>query len=480
MSNPLIYELNGRIWLKSIKKKYGKPLDLAHIPEDEIQAFKELHLDYLWLMGIWQTGKKSLTVSRDHPALQQEYRAALPDLKESDISGSPYAVAGYKPAKVFGSVQGLKKFRERLHTAGIKLILDFIPNHTGLDHPWLQQHPDYYMQDNKIDAYYKDHYQKTGFKIAHGRDPYFAPWTDTLQLDYTNRDLREKEVATLRGLAQVCDGVRCDMAMLVTNDIIKQTWGRKPDEEFWPKAIAAVKKNHPDFIFMAEVYWNMERQLQQMGFDYTYDKRLYDLLHAASVSAITAHLQADPVFQEKSIHFIENHDEVRAVVQFGRNKSMAAATAIYTIPGMRFLHHVQQTGRRIKIPVQLTRMPEEAEDEQLMHYYQRLLAITSQDVFKSGQWHLEPCPDNQILYWSWRLNRTYKMVVINYSDQTVETNLPLPTGYPIDTDIIFTDELTDAAYLHRKENLLAFGLYIKLAPYQSHLFAMQPVDKRSK
>ena len=81
----------------------------------------------------------------------------------------------------------------------------------------------------------------------------------------------------LERIATMCDGVRCDMAMLILPDVFERTWGRRP-EPFWPRTIERVRKAAPSFLFMAEVYWDLEWELQQQGFNYTYDKRLYDRL----------------------------------------------------------------------------------------------------------------------------------------------------------------------------------------------------------
>ena len=476
MKHPLLFEINGRIWLTSLRKKYKNEIDLCSVPEMELKQLCDLKPDYLWLMGVWQTGKKSIAMSRNHPDLQNEYRSALPDLTKTDITGSPYAIAGYKPARLFGSLSALKRFRNRLNNNGIKLVLDFIPNHTGLDHCWVHSHPEYYMQDSETGNYDKDIFNNTGIKIAHGKDPYFPEWSDTLQLDYSNADLQQKQIKTLFQLAQVCDGVRCDMAMLVTREVFYKTWQRNLDEEFWPAAISRVKEKFPDFQFLAEVYWDKEWDLQQMGFDFTYDKRLYDRLLSGQVSEILCHLRADIGFQNKSIRFTENHDQARAVVEFGREKSLAAATVVHTLPGMRFLHQGQIEGFRTKIPVQLNRMPNEVEDKEIKRYYEYLLHITSYDLFKKGQWNLEQCEDKRLLYWTWRLCASHRMVVVNYSDQIVETTIPLPTGYSLTSDIEFEDKLTGSVYQYRKDHLSAYGVFIKLVPFQSHIFSLKSIS----
>src|SRR5207248_10753775 len=103
--------------------------------------------------------------------------------------------------------------------------------------------------------------------LAHGRDPYFPGWPDTLQLNYRHGGLREAMVGELLTIARLCDGIRCDMAMLLLPDVFARTWGDDAlprdgtgpvDVPFWPEAIRRVKKAHPGFLFMAEVYWDLE------------------------------------------------------------------------------------------------------------------------------------------------------------------------------------------------------------------------------
>ena len=151
--------------------------------------------------------------------------------------------------------------------------------------------------------------------FAYGRDPYFAGWPDTLQLNYANPATQEAMIATLVKIAGQCDGVRCDMAMLVLPDVFERTWGLRA-EPFWPRATARVREQAPGFCFMAEVYWDLEWTLQQQGFDYTYDKRLYDRLRDGHVRPIREHFHADHDYQNKMARFLENHDEPRAAATF--------------------------------------------------------------------------------------------------------------------------------------------------------------------
>jgi glycosidase len=152
-------------------------------------------------------------------------------------------------------------------------MLDFVPNHMGLDHPWVEEHPEYFIAGTEFDlARAPQNYtwvkRKRGdLLLAYGRDPYFAGWPDTLQLNYGNPATQVAMIGELRRIAGQCDGVRCDMAMLVLPDVFERTWGIRA-EPFWPTAIAAVRQKHPNFLFMAEVYWDLEWTMQRQGFNY--------------------------------------------------------------------------------------------------------------------------------------------------------------------------------------------------------------------
>src|SRR5262249_39748886 len=160
-----------------------------------------------------------------------------------------------------------------------KLILDFVPNHLGLDHPWVQERPDLFVQLSGAGGDALSVQTAAGtVNLAYGEDPYCAPWTDTVQLDYRQPETRAAMINVLTGISDLCDGVRCDMAMLVLNDVFARTWERAAikksagPNEFWEEAITAVRKKHPEFEFLAEVYWGIEDRLQALGFNYTYDK----------------------------------------------------------------------------------------------------------------------------------------------------------------------------------------------------------------
>ncbi len=236
--------------------------------------------------------------------------------------------------------------------------------------------------------------------LAYGRDPYFDGWPDTLQLNYGNPALQQAMIGELERIAGQCDGVRCDMAMLVLPDVFERTWGIRA-ELFWPKATEAVRRKYPQFQFMAEVYWDREWTMQQQGFDYTYDKRLYDRLREGHARPVREHLHAGLDYQNKMARFLENHDEPRAAATFPPGVHQAAAVITFLSPGLRFFHQGQFEGRRKRISPHLVRGPAEPADQQLQQFYDRLLAVLRQPVVRDGQWQLLECRPAWEGNWTW-------------------------------------------------------------------------------
>jgi glycosidase len=292
----------------------------------------------------------------------------LPDLRDEDIAGSGFAITGYTVHTQLGGAAALARLRERLRQRGLRLLLDFVPNHTGLDHPWVEEHPEYYIPGTELDLARAPHNytwvkrQHGDLLLAHGRDPYFPGWPDTLQLNYGNPATQDAMLSELVQLAGQCDGVRCDMAMLVLPDVFERTWGIST-QPFWPKATQRVRERVPDFCFMAEVYWGLEWTLQQQGFDYTYDKRLYDRLRDGHARPVREHFHAGLDYQTRLARFLENHDEPRAAATFSPEVHAAAAVITFLSPGLRFLHHGQFAGRKKRISPHLVRGPEEPIDQ---------------------------------------------------------------------------------------------------------------------
>ena len=481
---PSLYQVNTRVMLTELSGKIARRATLDDIPDDELDLFAEKGFDWVWFLSVWTTGKTALKVSRENSQWRQDFETTLSDLEEEDIGGSGFAIADYKVHPDLGGDEALQRLRERLNKRGLKLMLDFVPNHMGPDHIWFQDHPEYFLSGTEYEL--KNNPQNYTFVkrsqgdiiLAYGRDPYFSGWPDTVQLDFSNPATTEAMARELLRIAEQCDGVRCDMAMLILPDVFERTWDRKA-QSFWPETIKAVREKVPGFCFMAEVYWDMEWDLQQLGFDYTYDKKLYDLLHVENARAVRAHLLADPSYQLKLARFLENHDEPRAASNFHPEKHEAAALITYLAPGLRFFHQGQLQGFRKRISPHLVRGPLEIVNESIQAFYDKLITVLKNDIFRNGHWHLlhpvsawygnSSC-DNFIAY-SWESkDGIRKLVVVNYSMYASQCFIGLPFPDLSGKQWRIKDELGNFVYDREGNDLASRGLYLDIPGWHYHLF----------
>lgn len=484
--HPQLLELNAFFFISRMSEKYGRRLTLATVPVSEWKAFADQGFDYLWLMGVWTRSPGSAAHAAKEPNLCRAYDLILPDWKREDVTGSPYAIYGYELDPYLGNPDELFQLKLKLNGLGLGLIVDFVPNHLAFDHPWTLERPELFVscRPETLRAHPDWSFiTSNGKKIAHGRDPYFAPWIDTAQINFWSSKAREAWRAELLKIAKVADGVRCDMAMLGLNDIFQKIWGEhiqetRPGTEFWQEVIPAVKKASPNFIFIAEVYWDLDWTLQQLGFDFTYDKRFYDRLFFDSPVSVRDHLKAEPAYRDKCLRFLENHDEERATVSFGKNKSRAAATITATVPGLRFFQEGQLEGRRIRTPVHLRREPKEPVDPVIADHYRRLLRYVKGPVTHEGEWMLletrPPWERNEtyqaIIVWLWGYTSEWKLVAVNYSLIRAQAYIRIPEFLYRQNFIQFRDILTDKTYERTGEELFQKGFYVDLQPWQAHLF----------
>ena len=317
--------------------------------------------------------------------------------------------------------------------------------------------------------------------LAYGRDPYFDGWPDTLQLNYGNPELQRAMIGELERIAGQCDGVRCDMAMLVLPDVFERTWGIRADL-FWPKATESVRRKHPNFRFMAEVYWDLEWTLQQQGFDYTYDKRLYDRLREGHARPVREHFHAGLDYQTKLARFLENHDEPRAAATFAPRVHQAAAVITSFIPGLRFFHQGQFEGRKKRISPHLVRAPEESPDKEMEEFYDHLLAILRKPIVKSGEWQWLACQPawdgngswDSFVAHSWRGSGGERMLItVNYAPHPSQCYLNLPFPEIKNRSVRLKDSLSSACYIREGNELLERGLYLDLQPWSYHVFDLE-------
>ncbi len=485
--NPKLYEINTRVWIQ----QFGKISSLLDVPAEYFKKLADKGIDIIWLMGIWNTSQHVIDKYCFSYDLVSSYSRSLKDWTKEDVIGSPYAIDNYEINPLLGSCKDLHDFKEKLNSLGIKLFLDFVPNHFSAESKIIKSNPEIFLQgDEELlsrDSYtfYKPEINASKV-FAHGRDPLFPAWTDTVQVNYYNDNARDFMIGKLFEIAGLCDGVRCDMAMLPLNNVFYNTWigvinkfsYKKPEKEFWEIAIKKIKSRYRDFIFLAEAYWDLEWDMQQLGFDFVYDKRLTERLSYNDIGGLKFHLAADKVFQMKSVRFLENHDEPRAVARFGKYKSLAAAVVINTIMGMKFFYDGQFEVKKVKIPVQLRREPEEKISKTVRNYYEKLLAITKDDIFIYGTWEmLFPVSAGEanksfenFFAWQWTMETKRIIVVINYSENTSQCRIK----FDIKTnkkEITLNDLITGETYVREVKEIINHGLFIELRSYQSHILS---------
>ena len=481
-----LYQINTRVWLTELSHALGKRATLDDIPGAELDRLAELGFDWVWFLSVWQTGPAAQAISRANPGWLHEFTETLPDLKDEDIAGSGFAIQDYTVHGDLGGAAALARLRERLQQRGLKLMLDFVPNHMAPDHPWVDAHPDYFVHGSESDLarapqnYCRAQTKNGSVVLAYGRDPYFDGWPDTLQLNYGNPELQQAMIGELARIGGQCDGVRCDMAMLVLPEVFERTWGI-PSQSFWPKATQGVREKFPHFCFMAEVYWDMEWTMQQQGFDYAYDKRLYDRLREGHARPVREHFHAGLDYQNKLARFLENHDEPRAAATFSPEVHEAAAVVTFLSPGLRFFHQGQFEARKKRISPHLVRGPEEPVDERVKKFYDRLLAVLRHDVVRNGDWQLLECVPawdgnwtcDCFLVFAWRgADAERLLVVVNYAPNQSQCHVRLPFADLGNSQWRLKDLLGDVTYDWAGDDLQGRGLYLDERPWSARVFAL--------
>lgn len=484
--NPSLYQVNPRTYLTSL----GRDVTLDDIPDTFIDSLVQRGFDWLWLLGVWTIGPMSERISRTNSAWRREFAHTLPDLRDNDICGSPFALQAYSVDPRLGGDSALARLRQRLRERGVKLLLDFVPNHVGFDHEWVSQRPDFFIEGTEellASSPLIWTLVPSGRVFAHGRDPNFPGWCDTLQLNYFNTDLRQAMISELCSVATRCDGVRCDMAMLLEPEVFMNTWGAAPGAStrqypsFWPEAIRAVRATHSQFTFIAEVYWDYEFKLQQLGFDYTYDKTLYDRVMHRDGAFLRGHLIAPPGYQQKMVRFLENHDEQRVANRLSLAEHRAAAAVSFLSPGMRLFHDGQLSGRRIRVPVHLARAPQEKPSAEISELYDSLLPLVQSPTAKHGAWYLLDTRQ------AWAGNRTNEnfvcyllehplgsfLVTVNYAAYRGQCFVRIPDRVWLDGTIEFHDCLSPERLARSAHDLRERGLFLDCAEWQTHIFRLE-------
>jgi hypothetical protein len=488
---PSLYQINTRVWLTDLSRSLGRKATLDDIPDAELDRVAGMGFDWVWLLSVWQTGPVAQRISRANPEWRHEFQETLHDLHDDDIAGSGFAITGYTVHEALGGDEALGRIRERLRRRGLRLMLDFVPNHMAPDHPWVADHPEYFVAGTVSDLAREPHNYtrldgpRSDRVLALGRDPYFAGWPDTVQIDYSKPATQQAMVGELLRIAEQCDGLRCDMAMLVLPEVFERTWGRRAPL-FWPEAIRRVREKVPGFCFMAEVYWDLEWTMQHQGFDYAYDKRLYDRLREGHARPVREHLHAGLDYQGKLARFMENHDEPRAAATFARPMHEAAAIITYLSPGLRFFHQGQFEGRRKRVSPHLVRAPLEATDEALQQFYRRLRAVLQHPAFRDGEWRLLECAAawdanwtaDCFVAWVWKgAAGDRRLVAVNYAANQSQCYVRVPPQDLGERLVRFEDLMGGGRFDRENSDLEARGLYLDVPAWGYHVFDVTAIGR---
>ncbi|HEY6466112.1 MAG TPA: alpha-amylase family glycosyl hydrolase [Candidatus Acidoferrales bacterium] len=491
--HPHLYQINTYAWLEHLSSKLGRTIHLADVPNSEWDAIAEMGFDVVWLMGVWLRSLISIKLDQENQSHRAAYDEALPGWKPDDIIGSAYSVKAYEPDPQIGSWNDIDAARNALHKRKMALFLDFVGNHTALDHPWTHDHPEYYVQGSEQDlekdpsSFYKIDSVKGPVYIARGRDPYFPAWSDVAQLNHFSSEMRAAQLAELKKIASHCDGVRCDMAMLQLNAIFERIWRthigdtKAPKNEFWTDA----KATAPDLVLLAEAYWGTEGQLIELGFDFVYDKGLYDSVRDGKIDDIHWRISRPEEEQSHLARFLENHDEPRFAAVFGNDRLPAVATLMGTLPGMRFYQQGEELGIKLRTPIELRRIADQPIDPVRKEFFAKLFAATKDDAFHTGNMSIvsitrdnEPTEGNLFAY-EWRSDKAWKLVVVNLSNSPAQGRLHLSGGIVPKTTYNLVDQLGGAKYVREGAEIAQLGLFVRRDAFQAHLLDITPITKRN-
>ncbi len=489
--NPAVYEVNTAVWLGEVSGRLGAAVTLGSVPAPEWDLVVPEGVSVVWLMGVWARSPAGREIALSNPDLRAGWSAALPDWTDLDVVGSPYCITDYAPAAAFGGWAGLDSARAELRARGALLMVDWVPNHVGPDSPWLQSAPEAFVRgaaedlSRSPDAFV----EVDGTVFANGKDPYFAPWPDVVQVNAFAPSLRSLAARALSRIAEHADAARCDMAMLMLDDVVTSTWGEQvgppPAVTYWTEMIAAAQAVNPSFRFVAEAYWDREWDLQLLGFDYCYDKRLYDRLAQGDVAPVRGHLGADPAYQRRLVRFLENHDEPRASRTFGPPARVkAAAVTIATLPGLTLWHEGQADGREVFVPVFLGRRADERQDAATASWYRDLWAAAPR--VRAGDWarcEVTGWPDNTsaeaLVAWTWTPGDVVSLVVVNLSGHDADGVVHVGQATAAGSRWLLDDPLAGASYERSGDDLADGGLYVALPAWGAHVFVADPLPEGS-
>ena len=381
------------VWLDQLSRRYDREITrLDQVPEEELDRLAAAGFNALWLIGLWERSRASRRI---------KHLTGNPDAE-----ASAYALYSYDIAEELGGWPALEDLRQRCERRGIRLASDMVPNHTGIDSPWVHDHPDWYVHlDHSpfpaytftgenlsgregVGVYLEDHYFDRSdaavvFKhvdgagreryIYHGNDGTSMPWNDTAQLDYLNAEVREAVIRNILHVARNFPVIRFDAAMTLARRHIRRLWYPEPGsggdiasrsehgltteefdrampQEFWREVVDRVAREAPGTLLLAEAFWMMEGYfVRTLGMHRVYNSAFMNMFkreqNAEYREIIRTTLSFDPEILQRFVNFMNNPDEETAVTQFGTgDKYFGVATVLSTMPGLPMFGHGQVEG----------------------------------------------------------------------------------------------------------------------------------------
>ncbi len=385
---------NAYVWLDQLSKKYALHLTrLDQIPDAELDSLSRWGFSGLWLIGLWERSKASARIKQL--------------CGNQEAIASAYSLAGYQIAAELGGEEAFHNLRDRAWQRGIRLASDMVPNHMGIDSPWVIEHPDWFIAlddspfpsysfngvdlspDGRVTIQIEDHYfERTDaavvFKrydhssnrtqyIYHGNDGTSMPWNDTAQLNYLNPEVREAVIQTILSVARRFPIIRFDAAMTLAKRHYQRLWFPEPGAggdipsragmgltkeqfdqampvEFWREVVDRIAMEAPDTLLLAEAFWLMEGYfVRTLGMHRVYNSAFMNMMrnedNAKYRLVMKNTLEFDPEVMKRFVNFMNNPDERTAVDQFGKdNKYFGICAVMSTLPGLPMFGHGQVEG----------------------------------------------------------------------------------------------------------------------------------------
>ncbi len=425
MPNVVMIAKSTYVWLAQLTRQYGRPIErLDQVPDEELQTLANRGLNALWLIGLWERSRASERIKhmRGQP----------------DAVASAYSLYAYNIAGDLGGDHAYRNLRERAAHYGIRLASDMVPNHMGIDSPWVVEHPEWFLSrpdrpwpsynfngpdlssDGRVEIKIEDHYydqsdaavvfqrrdNASGHTeyIYHGNDGTSFPWNDTAQLNYLRADVREQVIQTILHVARLFPIIRFDAAMTLARRHVQRLWFPLPGSggsipsraecsmtqeqfdaamphEFWREVVDRVAAEVPGTLLLAEAFWLLEGYfVRTLGMHRVYNSAFMNMLrdeeNAKYRSVIKNTVEFDPDILKRYVNFMSNPDERTAIDQFGTgDKYFGVCTMMATLPGLPMFGHGQIEAFTEKYGMEYKRPRyDETPNQHLVERHQREIA----------------------------------------------------------------------------------------------------------